>query len=527
MRLTILLLSLWSVFAAASDVTVEQLIHAQQNSSEWMTYWGDYQATRYRNLKQINDQNVGRLHLEWLFQTGAVGTFETVPLVVNGVMYFTTPDSRVYAIDARSGRQLWRYQYEIPSSAKYCCGTINRGPAILGQRLFMLTPDTRLLALDIRNGSLLWNVEVASSEGGSYGGTEAPLVVNDKVIVGTAAGDLGIRGFVDAYEASTGKRVWRFWTIPAPGEAGNETWEGDSWKHGGGATWMTGTYDPELNLIYWGVGNPAPNLYGTARPGDNLYSDSVVALDADTGKLKWHFQFTPHDTYDYDATEVPMLVNLPWRGKTRKLLLQANRNGFFYVLDRETGEFLMAKAFVKETWATAIDSRGRPVRAGLEPSSTGTVICPQCAGGTNWMAPSFNPSTGLFYFNVREGCDIFFSAPPAYKEGQSYWATSFRAADQGHQSGRVTAIDPLTGTTKWKFPLYSSPWAGTLATAGNLVFAGDEDGYLIALQADTGKLLWRVNTGSRIATSPITYRLDGKQYITIPSGEVVLTFALP
>lgn len=514
--------------AQSRDVTFDRLVHAQQDPAEWLTYWGDYHATRFRNLRQINDRNVARLRLEWLFQTEASQAFETVPLVMGGVMYFTTAQSDIYALDARSGRPLWHYQYRIPKAAKYCCGTINRGLAILGRRLFMLTPDTRLLAIDIRNGSLLWNVEVAPSTGGAYGGTEAPLIVKDKVVLGVAAGDLGIRGFVDAYEAETGKRAWRFWTIPGPGEPGNETWGGDSWKHGGGAAWMTGTYDAELNTIYWGIGNPAPNLYAAVRPGDNLYSDSVVALNADTGELRWYFQFTPHDTYDYDATETPMLVDLLWQGKLRKLLLQANRNGFFYVLDRTSGEFLAATAFVKETWAKEIDSKGRPVRVpGLEPSSEGTVVCPQCAGGTNWMAPSYNPQTRLFYFNVREGCDVFFSEPPVYKEGISYWATSYRAAAWKHQAGRVTALDPLTGKTKWRFPLYSSPWAGTLTTAGNLVFAGDEDGYLMALQADTGKLLWRVNTGSRLATSPITYELDGKQYVAMPSGGVVLTFALP
>ncbi|HXE12023.1 MAG TPA: PQQ-dependent dehydrogenase, methanol/ethanol family [Bryobacteraceae bacterium] len=527
---TVLLLSLALMMCRAygADITFENLIHAQNNPAEWLTYWGDYHATRFRNLKQINDGNVGKLRLEWMFQTNAPGAFETVPLVADGVMYFTTPDATVDAIDARSGRQLWRYQYHIPKAAKYCCGMLNRGLAMLGDRLYYFTPDARLLAIDRRNGLLLWNTEVASSAGGSYGGTEAPLVVKDKVILGPVAGDYGIRGSIEAFDANTGKRVWRFRTIPMPGEPGNETWSGDSWKHGGGSTWMTGTYDAESNTIFWGIGNPAPDLVGSVRLGDNLYTDSVVALDADTGKMKWYFQFTPHDTYDYDATETPMLLDLPWQGKSRKLLVQANRNGFFYVLDRETGEFLSAKAFVKTTWATGIDSKGRPIRvANLEPTEKGTVICPQCSGATNWMAPSYSPLTRLFYVNVREGCDIFFSKPPVYKEGTSYWATSVQAEPQERQTGRVTAIDPLTGEMKWKFPLYSSPWAGTLATAGNLVFAGDEDGYLMALQADTGKLLWRVNTGSRLVTSPITYELDGKQYVTMPSGGAVLTFALP
>ena len=513
---------------SAAEVTYDRLVHAEQDPADWLTYWGDYHATRFRNLTQINDRNVHQLRLEWLFQTGASGAFETVPLVVNGVMYFTTSNTGIEAVDARSGRSLWRYQYRIPKDAKYCCGTLNRGLAIRGHKLYFLTPDTRLLAIDTRNGAVLWNVEVASAEGGAYGGTEAPLVVKDKVVLGTAAGDYGIRGFVDAYDAETGKRVWRVWTIPAPGEPGNETWGGNSWKHGGGATWLTGTYDPELNTVYWPTGNPAPDLYGPIRPGDNLYSDSILALDADTGKLKWYFQFTPHDMWDYDATETPMLLDLPWQGKQRKLLLHADRNGFFYVLDRVTGEFLMAKPFAKVTWAKGIDAKGRPIlNSDISPTSKGTLVCPQCAGATNWMAPSYNPQTHLYYFNVREGCDTFFAKPPVYKEGTSYWSTSVRAQETEHQTGRVTAMDPLTGEMKWKFPLYSSPWAGTLTTAGNLVFAGDEDGYLMALQADTGKLLWRVNTGNRLVTSPITYEVGGKQYVSMPSGGVVLTFGLP
>jgi alcohol dehydrogenase (cytochrome c) len=501
----------------AADVPFERLVQAQSDPRNWLTYWGDYHAMRFRDLKQINDGNVNTLRLEWMFQTGAPGAFQTVPLVVDGVMYFSASNASAYAIDARSGRQLWRYQYHIPKEARFCCGTVNRGLAILGRRVFMLTPDARLLAIDARNGELLWNVEVASAAGGSYGGAAAPLVYKDKVVVGVAAGDYGIRGFLDAYYADTGKRAWRFWTIPAPGEPGSETWENDAWKHGGGATWMTGTYDPELNTLYWGIGNPAPDMVSSVRPGDNLYTDSVVALDGDTGKLKWHYQFTPHDSYDWDATEVPMLLDLPWKGQMRKLLVQANRNAFFYVLDRTTGEFLMAKPFAKQTWAKGFD----------EPTSSGTVVCPQCAGATNWMAPSFSPETGWFYLNVREGCDKYYSKTPVYKEGTSYWATYYRGEPVDGQAGRVSALDPSTGETKWSFPLHSAPWAGTLATSGNLIFAGDEDGYLMALNSRTGKLLWRVNTGNRLVTSPITYELDGKQYVSMPSGAALLTFALP
>jgi alcohol dehydrogenase (cytochrome c) len=511
-----------------AEPSFSRIAEADQHPGEWLTYWGDYRANRFRNLKQINDQNVSKLRLEWLFQTNAPGAFETMPLVVDGVMYVTTPDNAVTAADARSGRQLWRYQYHIPKESKFCCGGLNRGLGLLGNSLYYLTPDTRLLAIDRRDGSVLWNINAALSAGGSYGGTAAPLVIKDKVIIGAAAGDYGIQGSIEAFDAATGKHLWRFRTIPRPGEPGNETWGGDSWKHGGGSGWLTGTYDAETNTLYWGIGNPSPDMVGTVRPGDNLYTDSLVALDADTGKMKWYFQFTPHDTYDYDAAEAPVLLDLTFNGKPRKVVVHANRNGFFYILDRVTGEFLSATPMVKTTWATGIDKKGRPIRVeNLEPSAKGTVICPQCSGATNWMAPSYSPLTKLFYVNIREGCDIFFSKPPVFKEGTSYWATGVRAQPNERQTGRVTAIDPLTGDAKWKFPLYSSPWAGTLATAGNLVFAGDEDGYLIALQADTGKLLWRVNTGNRIATSPITYELDGKQYVSMPSGTALLTFALP
>lgn len=529
MKHTFLLAALLCISTlSGADVSFDRIVHAQNDPRNWLTYWGDYHAIRFRDLKQINDKNVGKLRLEWMFQSDIVGAFETVPLVVDGVMYVSTPDASAYAIDARSGRQLWRYQYHIPKDARYCCGDANRGLAILGGRIFMLTPDARLLALDARTGSLVWSVEVAPSTGGSFGGAEAPLVVKDKVVVGVAAGDYGIRGFLDAYYADTGKRAWRFWTIPGPGEPGHDTWGGDSWKHGGGATWMTGTYDPELNTLYWGVGNPAPDMVGSVRPGDNLYSDSLIALDPDSGKLKWHYQFTPHDMFDWDATEVPMLLDLSWNGRVRKLVVQANRNAFFYVLDRATGEFLMAKPFAKQTWAKGMDGKGRPIQVpNLDPTPKGTLVCPQCAGATNWMAPSFNPGTGLFYFNVREGCDKYFSKAPIYKEGQSYWSTFYRGEPVGDEAGRVTALDPLTGDTKWTFPLHTSPWAGTLSTSGDLVFAGDEDGYLMALDARTGKLLWRVNTGHRIVTSPITYELDGKQYVTLPSGAALLTFALP
>jgi alcohol dehydrogenase (cytochrome c) len=337
-----------------------------------------------------------------------------------------------------------------------------------------------------------------------------------------------VRGFIDAYDAKTGKRAWRFWTIPAKGEPGGETWLADSWKRGGGAAWMTGTYDPELNLLYWGIGNPGPDLYGASRKGDNLYTASLVALDADTGKLKWHFQFTPHDQHDWDACETPMLLNINFDGRQRKVVVQANRNGFFYVLDRQTGEFLMAKPFGRQTWAKEIDAKGRPVlNPASEPSEEGARICPGLAGGSNWMAPSYSPQTGWFYFVYFEACDMFYLSPPVYIEGKAFWGSMARGMNEEKRWGVLKAIDPSTGDRKWEFKMFHPSWGGTMATSGGLLFAGDDDGYFMAFDARTGKNLWRINTGNRIATAPITYMLDNRQYVTIPSGAALITFALP
>lgn len=527
MKRNLLALTFAAALYAQNPVTHERLVNALKEQHNWLTYWGDYSAIRHRDIGQINTANVKDLHLEWMFQTGVSGTFQAVPLVVDGVMYFSGGEGTAFAIDARTGRQLWRYKYPLPAGKEFVNGTVNRGLAILGRNVFMAVPNAHVVALDIRTGKLVWEAEMADFTKG-YGATVAPLVVKDKVLVGITGGEYGIRGFVDAFDAATGKRAWRFYTIPAKGEPGAETWSGNSAERGGGATWLTGTFDPELNLLYWPVGNPGPDLYGKERLGDNLYSDSIVALDVDTGKLKWHYQFTPHDTHDWDANEAPMLLDLNWQGKPRKLLLQANRNGFFYVLDRVTGEFLSAKPFARQTWNKGFDAKGRPILNGeTEPSPEGNRQCPGLAGATNWMAPSYNPQTGWFYFSVRETCDVFFSSPPKYIEGKPFWGSVFRGVTEEREWGLLKAIDPLTGETKWDFRLDKAPWAGTLSTSGGLIFAGEEDGYLMAADAKTGTILWRINTGNRLANSPITFVLDGRQYITMPSGAAVLTFALP
>jgi alcohol dehydrogenase (cytochrome c) len=510
----------------SGGVSDERLTHAAKEPQNWLTYWGDYSAIRYRTLDQINIANVRKLGVDWIYQSGKAGSWEVVPLVVDGIMYISAPDGVAAALDARSGRELWRYNYNFP--AGHQTGQANRGLAILGDRLFMVTPDANVVALDSKTGQQLWQAEIAPFVPGARYATLAPLVVKDKIIVGISGGENGIRGFIDAYDAATGKRVWRFYTVPLKGEPGGDTWSGDSASHGGAPTWMTGTYDPQLQTIYWGTGNPAPDLYGDVRKGDNLYSCSLVALDPDTGKLKWYFQFTPHDTHDWDAAETPMLLDLPIDGKLRKVVVQANRNAFLYVLDRETGEFLKGFPFARQTWAQGLDAKGRPIRLpNSDPSAEGTRVCPGLAGGANWMAPTYDPVTKLFYVPVREACDIYFSAPPLYKEGKGYWGTFPRSdsAEKGH--GFLKAIDPVTGEAKWMFRYYREPWAGTLSTSGGLVFAGDEDGYLMAFNASSGELLWKLNTGSRIATAPITYQVQGRQYVTVASGGSLLTFALP
>lgn len=521
------LLALTAILSAQTPVDFDRIRNAAAEQQNWLTYWGDYAGQRYRDVKQINAGNVKHLRADWLFQTGVTGAFQAVPLVVDGVMFVTGGDGTAFALDAKTGRQLWRYRYSGHVGKLNAQGTMNRGFAMLGQKLFMTTPNAHLVALDARTGRMLWDTEMGPSESG-YAATMAPLAIKGKIVAGISGGEYGIRGFVDAYDPETGKRIWRFYTIPAKGEPGGDTWLEESWRRGGGPTWMTGTFDAELNTLYWGVGNPGPDLYGKVRQGDNLYSCSLLALDPDTGKLKWHYQFTPHDTHDWDANETPMLLDLPWQGKMRKLVVQANRNSFYYVLDRVTGEFLMAKQFARQTWNDGFDEKGRPiVKPGVEPTTEGVRVCPGLAGGTNWMAPSYHPGTGWFYFAVREQCDVFYATPPVYVDGKPYWGSVFRGWNEEPTWGAIRAIDPLTAETKWEFRLHQPPWAGTLATAGGLIFAGDEDGYLLALDAQTGALLWKIYTGSRIVNSPITYMVDGKQYVTIPSGGVVLTFALP
>src|SRR6266496_8565 len=377
----------------------------------WVSYNGDYSGRRYSQLSEINVNNVGHLRAEWIFHAHNSDRLEVTPVVVNGMMFVTSAND-VFALDAQTGRTVWHYARPISQGLiDDASGHISRGVGVWHDRVYRETDNAHLLCLDARSGDLLWDVAYADWNG-NYGATSAPLVVKDKVIVGTSGGDDGVRGFVAAFDAESGKLSWRFWTIPAPGEFGSSSWPGDLYQHGGGTTWMPGTYDPQLNTLFWGTSNPAPDFEGSVRPGDDLYTDCLLALDPDTGKLKWYFQFTPHDLFDYDATETPVLLDATYKGTPRKLLVQANRNGYVYTIDRTTGEFLSAVPFVEKlNWAKGIDSKGRPIRTDVRPTPNGAQVCPGYAGATNWFSPSYDESTHLLYFMAFEQCEMYFSAP--------------------------------------------------------------------------------------------------------------------
>ncbi len=379
--------------------------------------------------------------------------------------------------------------------------------------------------MDAKSGAVLWQTQMEDYKKG-YSATAAPIIVKNLVVTGMAGAEYGTRGFVDAYDPETGKRVWRFYTVPGEGEPGSDTWHGEAWKRGGGSTWITGSYDPKLNLIYWGTGNPGPDLNGDVRPGDNLYTCSLVALDADTGKLKWHFQFTPHDVHDWDAVGDPILADIVMNGKSVPAVIEANRNGFFYALDRTNGKLLLAKAYTKVTWADGISADGRPILiAGHDPTEEGNMTCPGMGGGHNWQATAYSPQTGLYYFTSSEHCMLFFKTQQDFVEGEWYQASTVDRNSPG--SGRVVALDPKTGTAVWNFEMVSGPTSGLLATAGGLVFGGDAEGYVIAFDARTGKVLWKFQAGGTIIAPPITYSLDGRQYVAVASGQTMMTFELP
>jgi len=510
------------------DIDFSRILHPAPG--DWLSYNGKLDGNRYSELTEINTANVRHLTVKWTFsiplwrellpdtpyfiENMQYFGLETTPLVADGVMYVTGPHQAL-ALDALTGREIWAYRRpRTPGLVGDASLGTNRGVAILGDKVFVVTDNAHLLALNRTTGRLVWEA-VMPDEAQHYGSTVAPLVVKDLVIAGVSGGDWGIRGFLAAYKASTGERAWRIWTVPAKGEPGIETWGGKEPTQGGGATWLTGSYDPETDTLYWPTGNPFPDSDDRDRPGDNLFTNCILALNPDTGKLKWYYQFTPHDTHDRDATEPPVLVDTRFRGQERKLLLLANRNGFFYVLDRTSGEVLLGQPFVRRvTWASGIGAGGRPQ---LVPE--GDAICPETA--TNWNATAFSPATRLFYVVAMEKCEFRLSSrnwkgeQPQEEPGKKY----LRALDI--ETGRVVWEDPQIG------PAEGKRCAGVLATAGGLLFYGDPSGDFVALDERDGKPLWHFPSGDTMKTSAMTYMADGKQFIAIAAGSQILCFGLP
>ncbi len=517
-----------SPVTAPPDVSNQDLL-AQPVGENWTSYNGDYSGQRYSRLRLIDVSNVAKLRAAWVFHPTNSPSLEATPVVVHGMMYVTSAND-VFALDARTGRTVWHYQRPVSSGLlDDAAAHKNRGVAVWQHFVYTETDDAHLLCLDARSGGLVWDVEYAEKTK-HYGATSAPLLVKGTVIVGTSGGDSGVRGFVAAYDAATGKIKWKFWTIPGPGEAGSSSWPGDGYLHGGGTTWMPGTYDPELNTLYWTTSNPAPDFVGQPRPGDDIYTDSVLALNPDTGELKWYFQFTPHDLYDYDATETPVLVDVEENRTSRHLLAQANRNGFFYVLDRASGKFLHAAPFVEKlNWATGVDASGRPILSGRIPTPDGTYICPGIDGATNWFSPSYDPDTQLFYVIALESCNLFLANPEPFVKGQTYYNTGTKLPPDEHARKILLALSLDKGKIAWRYPQAGpgDSWSGILTTAGGLLFFGDDSGSLEAVEAASGRRLWHFNTGQRLRASPMTYEVNGVQYVAIAAGSDVISFALP
>ena len=502
---------------------------AVTSQSGWTTYNGQVSGNRYSALTEITADNVARLAPQWVFTLPNVSQVQVTPVVVDGLMYVSAAND-LYALDAGSGRQVWNYRRpRTRGLAGIAARGVNRGVAVSGERVFMATDHAHLIALNRASGALLWETQMADWRQ-NYNGTGAPMVVGDLVIAGIAGGDEGARGFVAAYEQATGKEVWRFWAVPARDEPGSETWKGNAIDHPGAATWMTGSYDAELDTLYWAIGNPGPDMIGDDRQGDNLYSDSVVALDAKTGRRKWHFQFTPHDVHDYDAQQPIVLVDATWKGEPRKLLLQANRNGFFYVLDRITGEFLSGTPYVKNiTWASGLTKDGRPIVVpNMEPTREGRRVCPSLEGASNWYSASFSPRTGLFYVQTNDKCGLFTRVDQTWESGKSFMGGTFAAAPEPAQRV-LRAIDIQTGKVAWELPQFGNvdSWGGVLATASNLVFFADDSGAFAAADAKTGKRIWSLQTSQVWKASPMTYVFDNRQMLAIASGPNILAFGLP
>jgi alcohol dehydrogenase (cytochrome c) len=519
-----------------TQVSREQIRAAGTRPDQWLTYSGSLDGRRYTPLTEIVPENVSRLQLRWIRQFDTTESrSESTPIVVGGVIFTTEPTpSDVVALDAKSGEVRWRYQRSLPDKLPACCGRSNRGLAILGNALFLGSLEGYLVAINASNGRVIWQTEVANPSDG-FTMTGAPLIVNGSVVVGVAGGEYGIRGFVAAYDAETGRQKWRFNTIPGPGELGHDTWKNDAWRTGGGPTWITGSYDPSLDLIYWGVGNPAPGLQGDVRPGDNLFTDSMIALHASSGKLAWYFQFTPHDEYDRDATQTPILADIPIKGVLRRVLCVANRNGFYYVLDRATGEFLVGVPFVEQNWAKGLDSTGRPILSlDAKSSPAGRLMKPGIDGGTNWQNAAFDAKSGSFFVPATEGASVFTKSPHP-RRGELGFYPGSEGGDYKEPKERVVrGLDAATGAKKWErwerlLPNWkrslANGYSGLLATGGGLVF-GASGGFIFAIDSASGRELWRVFLGGDTSAAPISFTLDGYQVILVSAGRSMFAFGL-
>jgi alcohol dehydrogenase (cytochrome c) len=502
------------------------------SQANWPTYDGEPRGNRYTKLTQIDKTNVGKLGPQWTFSILNGGLLQMTPVVVDGLMYVTTANE-CYALDAGTGRQVWHYTLTLPKlEFPDANTTTNRGVGVAGDRVFLETSHAHIIALNRFTGTLLWDSQIADWRE-NYFATSAPLPIGGGLVVaGIGGGEHGSKGFVAAFEQASGKEVWRFWTVPKRGQPGSETWQGADIDHGGAPTWFIGTYDPELDIVYWPTGNPSKEYNGDQRLGDNLYSDCILALDAKTGKLKWHYQFTPHDLWDWDATETSVLIDAQWQGAPRKLMLHADRNGFFYVFDRSDGKLLLAKPFVRNlTWASGIGADGRPMlRPNQEPTEAGVKVCPSQDGATNWFSPSFSPETGLYYLQTFEKCSVYIKRNgEQWQAGKTYLGGTQSTSSDPVPARVLKAIDIRTGAIAWELPQPGPAWSwgGTLATASGLVIAGEESGALIAVDATSGKPLWSFPTNSIWKASPMTYMFDGKQYVAVAAGSTIISFALP
>lgn len=530
---TALLLCLLLPFApAGAEVSFERLLADETNGADWLSYSGGYRSERFSPLTGINTSTVSDLKVIWAYQMqptdiSGAGLQETTPLVADGIMYLTEAPSSVTALDARTGRMLWHFDPDIDEDVLHIgFPMVNRGVALLGETVFVATLDARLIALDAGTGAVRWQTQVADNAMG-FSLTLAPLALENVIVVGVSGAEAGVRAFIDAYDPASGERVWRTYTVPAPGEPGSETWQGDSWQTGGGSTWLTGSYDHELGLLYWTTGNPAPDWNGDLRPGDNLFTCSLLALDPATGEMRWHFQYTPHDVHDWDANQIPVLVDGEIDGRERRLIALANRNAFYYLLDRKSGEFVHASPYSKQTWAAGIDATGRPILLpDKAPSEEGTLVWPSLQGATNWFSPSYDPENGRFFVANRRMGAVYYKADAEYEPGTPFLGGGEQALSGDEASGAIVALDAFSGAQQWEFPLQSPPWSGVMATAGGLVFGASNEGYFFALDADSGKALWRFNTGAHIRTNPMAFAVDGQQRVAITGGRTLFVFGL-